>query len=151
MSSESSSPRTDSDSARDNEYRLSEVRQVTREDGSVETRKERKDRLAQRRSNLDARPTERQMEMVGATAIELTAFVRSRILNLFVRFVRFVVKHPVSGPHAIGPGCFSTGRMPRTAGASVDDMWYHVLNRGNPSRGRLFARPLSCPLFSNAI
>jgi hypothetical protein len=41
--------------------------------------------------------------MVGATAIDLTAFVRSRILNLFVRFVRFVVKHPVSGPHAIGP------------------------------------------------
>jgi hypothetical protein len=41
--------------------------------------------------------------MVGATAIDLTAFVRSRILNLFVRFVRFVVKHPVSGPHVIGP------------------------------------------------
>jgi hypothetical protein len=41
--------------------------------------------------------------MVGATAIDLTAFVRSRILNLFVRFVRFVVKHPASGPHAIGP------------------------------------------------
>jgi hypothetical protein len=40
--------------------------------------------------------------MVGATAIDLTAFVCSRILNLFVRFVRFVVKHPVSGPHAIG-------------------------------------------------
>jgi hypothetical protein len=37
VSSESSSPRSDGDSARDNEYRLSEVRQVTREDGSVET------------------------------------------------------------------------------------------------------------------
>jgi hypothetical protein len=43
------------------------------------------------------------MEMVGATAIDLTAFVRSRILNLFVGFVRFVVKHPVSGRRAIGP------------------------------------------------
>jgi hypothetical protein len=43
------------------------------------------------------------MEMVGATAIDLTAYVRSRNLNLFVRFVRFVVKHPISGPHAIGP------------------------------------------------
>jgi hypothetical protein len=42
--------------------------------------------------------------MVGATAIDLTAFVRSRTLNLFVRFVRFVVKHPVSGPHEIGQG-----------------------------------------------
>jgi hypothetical protein len=41
--------------------------------------------------------------MVGATAIDLTAFVRSRILNVFVRFVRFMVEHPVSGPHAIGP------------------------------------------------
>jgi hypothetical protein len=41
--------------------------------------------------------------MVGATAIDLTAFVRSRILNLFVGFVRFVVKHPVSGRRAIGP------------------------------------------------
>jgi hypothetical protein len=40
--------------------------------------------------------------MVGATATKLTAFVRSRILKSFVRFVRFVVKHPASGPHAIG-------------------------------------------------
>jgi hypothetical protein len=37
MSSESSSPRSDGDSARDDEYRLSEARQVTNEDGSVET------------------------------------------------------------------------------------------------------------------
>jgi hypothetical protein len=47
MSAESSSPRSDGDSARDNEYRLFEVRQVASEDGSVETRKERNDRLAQ--------------------------------------------------------------------------------------------------------
>jgi hypothetical protein len=38
--------------------------------------------------------------MVGATAIDLTAFVRSRSLK---SFVRFVVNYPVSGPHAIGP------------------------------------------------
>jgi hypothetical protein len=57
MSSESSSPRSDGDSARDNEYRLFEIRQVASEDGSVETRKERNDRLAQRRSNLHARAT----------------------------------------------------------------------------------------------
>jgi hypothetical protein len=37
MSSKSSSPRSDGDSARDNEYRLFEVRKVTTEDGSVET------------------------------------------------------------------------------------------------------------------
>jgi hypothetical protein len=37
VSSESSSPRSDGDSARDNGYRPSEVRQVTKEDGSVET------------------------------------------------------------------------------------------------------------------
>jgi hypothetical protein len=42
--------------------------------------------------------------MVGATAIDLTAFVRSRILNLFVRFVQFVVKHPVSTESAASPG-----------------------------------------------
>jgi hypothetical protein len=46
--------------------------------------------------------------MAGATAIDLTAFVRSRILNLFVRFVRFVVKHPVSGPQG-----FQTPHDPR--------------------------------------
>jgi hypothetical protein len=57
MSSESSSPRSDGDSARDNEYRMFEIRQVASEDGSVETRKERNDRLAQRRSNLHARAT----------------------------------------------------------------------------------------------
>jgi hypothetical protein len=56
MSSESSSPRSDGDPARDNGYRLAEVRQFTREDGSVEPRKERIDRLAQWRSNPHARP-----------------------------------------------------------------------------------------------
>jgi hypothetical protein len=99
-SSDASSPRSDGDSSRDNGYRLSEVRQVTREDGSVETRKERNVRLAQRRSNLHARPSERLMEVVDATAIDVTVIVRSRVLN---SFVRFVVKHLVSGPNAIAP------------------------------------------------
>jgi glycosyltransferase involved in cell wall biosynthesis len=39
----------------------------------------------------------------GAGSGDLTAFVSSRSLKLFVRFVRFVVKHPVSGPNAIAP------------------------------------------------
>jgi hypothetical protein len=37
MSSESSSPRSDGDSARNDGYQVSEVRHVTKEDGSVET------------------------------------------------------------------------------------------------------------------
>ena len=40
MSSDSSSPRPAADSSRDSESRLSEVRDVTKDDGSVETRYE---------------------------------------------------------------------------------------------------------------
>jgi hypothetical protein len=83
-------------------------------------RKERNDRLAQRRSNLHARPTERLMEMVGATAIDLTAFVRSRILNLFVRFVRYLAAKPMSAIQTspglgfilrVATGCRSNQRL----------------------------------------
>jgi hypothetical protein len=57
--------------------------------------------------------------MVGAATIDLTAFVRSRILKLFVRFVRFVVKHPVSGRHAIGPIRVSDTQVTAKSGFSI--------------------------------
>jgi hypothetical protein len=71
--------------------------------------------------------------MVGATAIDLTAFVRSCIVNLFVRFV---VKHPVSRPHAIGPYHFAGSGSPGWSWASelkyapeiLESPRYNILN-----------------------
>jgi hypothetical protein len=45
------------------------------------------------------------------------------------------------------PGCFSTGRMPRTARASVDDMGYHVLNRGNRREAAFRTSPFLSSVF----